>query len=152
MSNIVTEQVIFSSSAATPSGVSKITFPLISDSRGGLSVLNDVDLPFNPKRWFWVFGVPRGVTRGAHAHKLQKQFMICLQGSITVFIDDGHISGEVTLDKPNFGICIDPMIWAEERNFSQGAILLVFASDAFDPHEYIHEYEDYKELINGKNG
>jgi hypothetical protein len=75
-----------------------------------------------------------------------------VQGSITVFIDNGDLSGEVVLDKPNLGIYIHPMVWAEERRFSENAVLLVFASDAFDSHEYIHEYDDYKKIIRGRHG
>jgi dTDP-4-dehydrorhamnose 3,5-epimerase-like enzyme len=137
---------VFSPSGGEFSGVKAFTFPLMSDPRGGLSVINDVDLPFHPKRWFWVFGVPDGITRGAHAHREQKQFLVCVQGSITVYIDDGKSQGEVLLNQPNMGIYIPPMVWAEERNFKNSAVLLVFASDAFDPDEYIHEHDEYKKI------
>ena len=147
MSDSEINQIVLSSSGEAFEGVKRSVFPLISDVRGGLSVVNEAELPFYPKRWFWVFNVPFGVTRGAHAHKVQKQFLICVQGSVTVFIDDGICNGEVELNQPNVGIYIPPMVWAEERIFSEAAVLLVFASDEFDPQEYIHEYEDYRRIV-----
>ncbi len=56
-------------------------FPLVKDLRGDLTVGEFLhDIPFIPKRYFMVFGVPSAKTRGEHAHRRCEQFLICVRG------------------------------------------------------------------------
>ena len=117
---------------------------LVDDIRGNLSAGEfERDIPFTPKRYFLIFGVPAREVRGEHAHKLCHQFLICIRGSCRVLLDDGQHRHEITLDRPDLGLYLPPMIWGSQHSYSPDAMLLVFASEYYDPGEYIHGYEEF---------
>lgn len=121
-----------------------ISLPKISDKRGNLSVIEqNRHIPFDIQRVFYLYDIAIGESRGGHAHKECHQFLIALNGSFDVLIDDGTTKKIVHLTEPNMGLHIPPMIWAEELNFSTGAICLVLASLPYDESEYIRSYTDF---------
>ena len=121
-----------------------IKLPYIVDLRGGLSFGEyDKHLPFSPKRYFIVFDVPSIEIRGEHAHRKQHQFLICVKGSCSVILDDGHLRTEVLLDRPNTGLYLPPMIWGIQYKYSSDAVLLVLASDVYDEKDYIRDYDAF---------
>jgi hypothetical protein len=123
---------------------SLIELQKINFDQGNLTfVQNDPNFPFEVKRIFYLYDVPGGESRGAHAHKECHQFLIAASGSFEVLLDDGKIKRQVQLNKPNIGLHIPPGIWASEINFSSGAICLVLASHNYDEHDYIREYDDF---------
>ena len=125
-----------------------IELPLIIDMRGNLSVIEFEDiLPFKIKRCFWVFDVSGKHVRGEHAHKTLQQFLICIKGSCSVVLDDGFTRQEITLDQPNKGLYLPPLVWGTQYKHSQDCVLLVFASDVYDPSDYIRDYNEFKELV-----
>jgi len=118
--------------------------PVIRDSRGSLSVAQYQEtLPFLPKRYFIVFDVVEGATRGGHAHSTVHQLLICVKGSCVVELDDGAIRDEVLLDQPERALYIPPGIWATEKHFSPDGVLMVLASEVYDPQEYIRDYDEF---------
>ncbi|MDF3054219.1 MAG: putative enzyme involved in Lipopolysaccharide biosynthesis [Gammaproteobacteria bacterium] len=131
----------------TSIGVSGVTlhhFTSIQDNRGDLIVGEfSKDIPFNAARYFLVFNVPDGKTRGAHAHHECQQFLICVKGSCAVVVDDSISRREILLDAPNQGLYLPPMIWGTQYKYSNNAVLLVFASHPYDPEDYIRNYEDF---------
>jgi len=133
-------------------GVNLLQLPRFADIRGSLSVGEfDKQLPFIPKRYFLVFDVPSQETRGEHAHKRCHQFLVCVKGSVRVLADDGRQRQEFTLASPSTGIHISPMIWGTQYRYSNDAVLLVFASEAYDSDDYIREYGEFIQLVNGTN-
>lgn len=125
-------------------GCSLYSLPLIEDMRGSLSVLeHPKDIPFSPKRCFWVFGVPNREVRGEHAHKALHQFLICVTGSVTVALDDAITRCEVALDHPNLGLHIPPGVWGVQYNYSRDAVLVVFASENYDASDYLRSYDEF---------
>ncbi|MEO6384467.1 MAG: WxcM-like domain-containing protein [Thermomonas sp.] len=125
-------------------GVSVHHLPRFNDIRGDLSVADfQHDLPFEPKRYFAVFNVPTQETRGEHAHRRCHQFLTCMHGSVQVLADDGARRQEFTLDAPSVGIHLSPMIWGTQYRYSSDAVLLVFASEAYDADEYIRSYDQF---------
>jgi UDP-2-acetamido-3-amino-2,3-dideoxy-glucuronate N-acetyltransferase len=125
-------------------GVVLYRFPWVKDPRGDLTVGEfEKEFPFRPKRYFIVSGVPSGEIRGEHAHKQCHQFLICAYGQCSVTADDGTTRLEVQLDKPNVGIYLPPMIWGRQWQYSADAALLVFASELYDPKDYIREYSAF---------
>lgn len=125
-------------------GVVVYHLPLIADMRGSLSVGEyDQHLPFQPMRYFVIFDVPTREVRGEHAHRTLRQFLVCLKGSCAIVADDGDIRSEITLDRPNVGVYVPPMIWTTQYKFSGDAMLLVLASDPYDSHEYIRNYDEF---------
>ena len=133
-------------------GVDLYRFPWIRDSRGDLTVGEFGNgFPFQPKRYFIVFGVSAGAHRGEHAHKACHQLLICTQGSCTARVDDGINCRDVILDHPSMGLYMPPMIWGLQHSYSSDGRLLVFASDHYDPADYIHDYGAFQSAIAGSH-
>jgi acetyltransferase-like isoleucine patch superfamily enzyme/dTDP-4-dehydrorhamnose 3,5-epimerase-like enzyme len=129
-------------------GVSASPLPIITDLRGSLVVAEIAKgLPFQPKRFFTIFDVPTREVRGEHAHRTLHQFLVCLKGECAVLADDGHCREEIHLNTPAIGVHIPPMVWAVQYKFSQDAVLLVLASDIYNPQDYIRDYDEYRRLI-----
>jgi acetyltransferase-like isoleucine patch superfamily enzyme/dTDP-4-dehydrorhamnose 3,5-epimerase-like enzyme len=105
------------------------------------------ELPFYPKRQFFVFAVPSYRVRGEHAHKQCKQFMIVIHGELHVVVDNGNDSCEVRLSSPDVGLFVPAGIWAIQYKFSSDALLAVYASDLYDPADYIRNYDEFKKYI-----
>lgn len=131
----------------TSLGVSKCAIYLlrqVTDPRGSLTVGEvPTEVPFDPKRYFVVYGVPSSELRGEHAHKECEQFLLCLNGSVRVLLDDGDNRCEVILDRPEMGIYMPPLIWGTQYRYSRDAVLLVFASMPYSSSDYIREYEEF---------
>lgn len=125
-----------------------IVLPLTEDLRGRL-VFGEYDqhLPFVPKRFFVISEVPMNVLRGEHAHREQHQFLVCLNGSCSVVLDDGEKRMEVVLEHSNIGLYIPPMIWATLYKYSKDAILLVLASGIYQAEDYIRDYDEFLRLV-----
>lgn len=102
------------------------------------------DVPFEIKRIFYIYDVPGGESRGAHAHKECHQFLVAASGSFEVLLDDGRSKRLVQLNRPYYGLHIPPGIWASEINFSSGAICLVLTSMFYDEKDYIRTYQKYQ--------
>jgi dTDP-4-dehydrorhamnose 3,5-epimerase-like enzyme len=127
--------------------------PLVKDLRGNLSVGEfERSVPFRPRRYFLVFDVPSKEVRGEHAHKQCDQFLICVRGSCAVVVDDGAQRRQVTLDRPNLGLHIPAGIWGIQYKYSADAVLLVFASDHYDPDDYIRSYPQFQRWLGQRNG
>jgi UDP-2-acetamido-3-amino-2,3-dideoxy-glucuronate N-acetyltransferase len=125
---------------------------LIEDLRGTLSVAEFArEIPFVPKRYFVVFGVPSKEVRGEHAHRTCHQFLVCIHGSVSILLDDGRKRREVRLDRVDMGVYLPPMVWGTQYRYSSDAVLLVFASHDYDPTDYIRTYEEYLRVITGRD-
>ena len=142
---------VFSISETGVTGVTIYRFPIISDMRGDLTVGEfESQIPFTPKRYFMVFGVPSKETRGEHAHRLCSQFLICIRGGCSVMADDGENRVEVILDSPNKGVFLPPMTWGVQYKYSADAVLLVFASHHYEASDYIRSYAEFIECAKKK--
>jgi hypothetical protein len=123
--------------------------PRIKNRAGNITpVHNDVEIPFAVKRVFYLYDIPGGESRGAHAHKECHQFLIAASGSFEVSLDDGKTQRIVQLNRPYIGLHIPPGIWASEINFSSGSICLVFASRIYDENDYLRDYTEFKLYCN----
>lgn len=135
---------------ASDTGVRNVTFhhfPRILDLRGNLTVGEfGRSVPFEPKRYFIVFGVPNAEIRGEHAHRTCKQFLVCPRGSCSVVADDGEHREEFVLYDPAVGLYLPPLTWGIQYKYSPDAVLLVFASEHYDSAEYIRDYAEFKRL------
>jgi hypothetical protein len=121
-----------------------ILLPSIGDRNGRITAINNlVEIPFEVNRIFYLYDIPGGESRGAHAHKQCHQFLIAASGSFEVILDDGQTKRQVLLNRPSIGLHIPPGIWASEINFSSGAICLVLASHLFDESDYIRDYDGF---------
>jgi len=124
-----------------------IELPRIENRTGNITpVENNIHLPFEIKRVFYIYDIPGGEDRGAHAHKECHQFLVAVSGSFEIELDDGVIKRTVSLNRPFFGLHIPPGIWAAEKGFSSGAICLVLTSQKYEETDYIRKYEEYLNL------
>ncbi len=116
----------------------------ISNRAGNITPVQEcADLPFAIKRVFYLYDIPGGETRGAHAHKKCHQFIVAASGSFEVVLDDGKEKKTVTLNRPFYGLHIPPGIWAAEQGFSSGSVCLVLASELYFEFDYIRNYSEF---------
>lgn len=128
---------------------SLIELPRINNRAGNITpISNNVNIPFEMKRVFYIYDIPAGEDRGAHSHKECHQFLIAAGGSFEIELDDGMNKRTVMLNRPYFGLHIPPGIWAAEKGFSSGAICLVYASHKYDEKDYVRDYNEFKSLKN----
>lgn len=131
--------------------VKLLELPRVEDIRGSLTVGEfERSIPFLAKRYFMVFDVPSVETRGEHAHRVCHQFLICVRGSVSVVADDGQKRREFTLNRPDLGLHLPPMVWGIQYKYSPDALLLVFASHYYDSNDYIRDYDQFVAEANVK--
>lgn len=117
----------------------------IQDARGNLTPIEGGnDVPFDIKRIYYLYDVPGGESRGAHAHKELQQLIIAASGSFTVTLDDGRNRKSFNLKRSYYGLLVVPGIWRDLDDFSSGAVLLCLASEHYDEKDYIRAYEEFK--------
>jgi dTDP-4-dehydrorhamnose 3,5-epimerase-like enzyme len=127
-----------------------IELPKVDDPRGKLTFIEQSrHVPFEIRRLFYIYDVPTEESRGAHAHRSLKQFMICVSGSFDVALDDGTTRTRVHLNRPWKGLYVPPLIWAAEVNFDPGSICLVLTSELYDQDDYIRDYAEFLRLAAG---
>jgi hypothetical protein len=127
---------------------SLVNLPKIKNRAGNITpIYNSVEIPFDIKRIFFLYDIPGGESRGAHAHRLCHQFLVAVSGAFEVLLDDGKTKRQVQLNRPYWGLHIPPNIWASEVNFSSGAICLAFASEFYSELDYIRDYNEYLKSI-----
>ncbi len=125
-----------------------IELPKIEDRRGNLTFIeNGKHIPFDSKRVYYLYDIPGGESRGGHAHKTLKQFIIAVSGSFDVILDDGITRKKFFLNRSYYGLFVPSMVWREIENFSSGSICLVLASDFYDEEDYIRDYEKFKKIV-----
>jgi WxcM-like, C-terminal len=108
-----------------------------SDQRGNLTVTEN-QIPFEIKRIFYIYGIDDSV-RGGHRHKSTRQAAICLHGSCIVSNNNGENKEDFLLDNPKKCLILETDDWHTMHHFTPDAVLLVLASTAFDPTDYIYE-------------
>ncbi len=110
------------------------------------TVSSNKEIPFAIKRIFYIYDIPGGEDRGAHAHKECHQFLIAASGSFEVLMDDGNVKRQVLLNRSSMGLHIPPGIWASEINFSSGSICLVLVSHNYQECDYIRDYKEFNKM------
>ncbi|ACS81631.1 sugar 3,4-ketoisomerase [Maridesulfovibrio salexigens] len=125
-----------------------IELPKILDNRGNLTFIeNSRHIPFDIKRVYYLYDVPGGETRGGHAHKLLRQYIIAASGSFDVVLDDGKTKTKFSLNRSYYGLYIPTMTWRELENFSSGSVCLVLASEYYDPSDYYYSYDEFIKAV-----
>jgi hypothetical protein len=123
---------------------SLITFDKNHQIKGNLTaVTNNKQVPFDIKRIYYLYDMPGGLSRGAHAHKALQQLVIALSGSFDITLDDGEAKRTFQLSRPNMGLLIPSGLWRELYNFSSGSICMVLASALYDEQDYLRDYNEF---------
>jgi hypothetical protein len=110
-----------------------------TDNRGNLTVIENV-LPFEIRRVFYIYGVDNSI-RGHHRHKKTIQAAIALQGMCRIMNKSGTAKPleEYILNTPSKCLILNCEDYHWMDNFSKDCILMVFASESYDPNDYIYE-------------
>lgn len=128
----------------------KYQFQQHGDERGQLVALEEFnDIPFEIKRVYYMYDTKEGVRRGYHAHKSLQQILICIHGSCKILLDNGKEKKKVYLEKPYEGLYVPNNMWREMYDFSPDAVLMYLASEVYNEDDYIRDYQQFLDFING---
>lgn len=118
------------------------------DERGKLVIVEGgIDVPFEIKRLFYIYGSDKDVVRGKHANRNSEFVLINVSGSSKVMVTDGKEKQIIELTKPRQGVYLPKMVWKEMYDFSEDSVLLVLASTHYDGNEYIRTYDEFLKTI-----
>ena len=122
-----------------------IKFRDLGDERGNLVVIEGggMDIPFDIKRVFYIYGSDATVVRGQHANRESEFLMVNVAGTSKVRITDGCEETIVELNEPGMGLYLPTMLWKDMYEFSADSVLLVMSNKHYDGNEYIREYDEY---------
>ena len=129
-----------------------IEFADFGDERGNLVVIegDGMDIPFDIKRVFYIYGSDSEVVRGSHANIETEFLLVNVSGTSKVRVDNGYEEAVIELNKPRTGVYLSNMLWKDMYDFSRDSVLLVLASRHYDAGEYIRDYEEYINIIKRK--
>ena len=130
-------------------GVRMLEFPQKGDERGNLVIVEgNQDIPFEIKRIFYIYGSDPDVVRGQHANLKSQFVLINISGKSKVKVKDGMGNEAIfSLNRPHTGIYLPTMVWKDMYDFSEDSILLVLASEHYDPDEYIRDYDRFLSIV-----
>ena len=112
-----------------------IQLKTFSDHRGSLTVIEKV-LPFEIKRVYYIYNAT--TERGGHRHKKTWQALVAVSGSCQVYVHNGKEENTFLLDTPDKCLILAPEDWHTIDNFTKDCVLLVLASEYYDPNDYIY--------------
>lgn len=129
--------------------VRMLEFAEYGDNRGHLVIIEgEIDIPFSIKRAFYIYGSKTDVIRGQHANKKTQFVLINVAGKSKVRVRDGEGNEAIyCLNRPHTGIYLPMMVWKDMYEFSEDSVLLVLASEHYDPTEYIRDYDEFVKAI-----
>ena len=124
-----------------------IELPRIYDPRGSLTFVEDCNqIPFKIHRAYWIYDIPGGEERGGHSHRQLQEFLVAVNGSFDVTLDDGYSSRTFMLNRPFRGLYIPPGYWRVLTNFSSGSVCLAIVSMPYSEVDYVRDYSEFKSL------
>ncbi len=107
-----------------------------SDARGSLGILEWSDVPFTPRRLYFLHEIPAGAVRGGHSHRKSEELLIALSGAVTVTTIQDSSKKRFRLDNASDGLYIPVGVWHQLEDFSGNAVVLAVASEPYDPDDY----------------
>lgn len=114
--------------------------PTHADPRGKLSAVEINEfVDWTPLRVYYVTDVT--LDRGGHAVRGEKKIYVCMQGTMTARIHDGHQWHEFEMHGPDDAIVMDEMCWREFKNFSPGAVLMAISNMHYEKEKYIYDFD-----------
>lgn len=112
-------------------GVTLLKQRIHADARGELvSLEQHRNLPFEPKRVFFMNIDSPGAVRGGHANSCD-EFIMALSGSVLIEVDNGIDRARVCLGSYDRALWVRAGILVHLREFEPRTILLVCASQLY---------------------
>jgi hypothetical protein len=118
---------------------SEIRLTTIAENRGTLTVV-EKGVPFPVKRIFYTYNVPPGTVRGGHGHKRTRIALVAAAGVCVV--SGFSLTGEAwtyRLDDPSRCLVLEPGDWHRMAFEKAGTVLICFASEEYDPDDYVYD-------------
>jgi len=129
------------------SNLDKVTIldlKILGDARGKLSFVEEgLPLPFEIARTYWIYDVPGGEKRGAHAFRRNCEFIVALSGSFDVTLSDGVRDRKFSLNRSYYGLYVPNGLWKNMDNFSTNSLALILASEEYDEDDYIMDFDTF---------
>jgi len=119
---------------------------IVKESRGTLIPIDLNQLPFSPKRIFFITDVPKHELRGEHAHYLTKQVLVCINGKIEVHLDYGNNLHKNILLAPGMSLYIPNKVWDTQRYLENDSVLCSICSTHYDKNDYITDYSVFSKI------
>lgn len=85
----------------------------------------------------YLIDVPKEVSRGRHAYRETKQVLICVSGEVKVKCQEAERDVIYQLYDNKQALYLEPHVWREAYDFSEGAVLLVLSSKEYSEEDYI---------------
>lgn len=121
--------------------VSAESLPSIREARGVTRIgTAPGQIPFPVRRFFTVSEVPDGEVRGCHAHRTCEQVLVAVSGGLVVDAWDVTGHQRLVLGTGDY-VHVPAGIFTVQSQFTPGAVLLVLASEAYDPTSMIQARE-----------
>jgi len=125
-------------------GYELIDFRVMGDETGSLVAIEGmVNIPFDVKRVYYIYGTTSNAVRGRHAHRNLQQLIFCPVGSCEFTLDDGRERKTIRLQSPSQGLYLKGRLWREFSEFSHDCVVMVLASSVYDESDYIRSYEEF---------
>lgn len=115
-----------------------------TEQSGSLSVIqSNTHLNFPIRRIYYIHSIENDKARGFHGHKKLQQCIVATSGHVTLTLEGYGQTYTFELDSPKKGVLVPAGYWREMSNFSEDAVLMVLASDDYDPEDYIHDKDEF---------
>ena len=114
-----------------------VSLPTHIDPSGKINVIEKI-LPFKVKRIYFIYNISSD--RGGHAHKKNKQAVLAINGHCKILIRRKKFKKVFNLKNKNELLILNPEDWHLIKNCSKDLILLVLASQNYDPKDYLKDY------------
>ena len=134
-------------------GARILEFSQKGDERGHMVIVEGgIDIPFEIKRVFYIYGSDHDVVRGKHANRNSEFVLINVAGTSKVKVMDGKGNEAVySLNRPHTGVYLPKMVWKDMYDFSEDSVLLCLSSEHYDADEYIRDYNEFAHEITDNN-
>jgi len=120
---------------------------IFEDERGSLLPINLKEIPFDVKRVFTIYNVPKNTVRGEHAHHQTKQYLVCVKGIIKVMLESGENEITETILKKGDSIFIDKLVWDSQQFLTDDDVMLVFANTEYNFEDYILDKNKFYDIL-----
>lgn len=122
-----------------------------SDTRSAcLSFLEFSNLPWIPKRAYWLKNFKEDALRGNHAHKSLSQLFILLSGRLVIELYEGEQLHAYKLGEDSPQLLVSPGYWRVIKSASPDAVLLVLADSPYEESDYIRDWDEYLQWFTGE--
>lgn len=91
------------------------------------------------KRIFFLYNVPENRARGFHRHEYCRMAMVCLTGSVEIYVQSPNTDLSYQLNSPNQILLLEPTDWRVMHNFSKEAKLMILADRYYSDTFYIEK-------------